>query len=133
MCISILWSYILIIKFIEFNSLCLYCLPKYQFTSLTLKASIATKVVCFCHLLKCFRSLFYNQCRPRSDCYGSTLFASTLTLVNNVSKYLQQTTFSDAIYCCGSKGYRPIQMQHSTPLPHTHTYPATKTKDTINK
>ena len=28
----------------------------------------------------------------------STPFASTLTLVNNVSKFIQQTTFSDAFF-----------------------------------
>ena len=41
---------------------------------LTLKAPIATKVVCFSPLLKCLRSLYGNQCGPRSDCsYGSSL------------------------------------------------------------
>ena len=29
---------------------------------------IATKVVCFSHLLKCLRSLYGKQCGPRSDC-----------------------------------------------------------------
>ena len=45
-----------------------------------------TKVISFCLLLKCFRSLFDRQRRPRTDCSCSlsTLFASTLTLVNNV-------------------------------------------------
>ena len=33
---------------------------------LTLKAPIATKVVCFSHLLKCLRSLYGKQCGPRS-------------------------------------------------------------------
>ena len=43
--------------------------------SLTLNASIATKVVCFSRLLKCFRSLYGKQCGPRSDCsYRSSLF-----------------------------------------------------------
>ena len=42
---------------------------------LTLKASIATKVVCFSRLLKCLRSLYGKQCGPRSDCsYRSSLF-----------------------------------------------------------
>ena len=42
---------------------------------LTLNAPIATKVFCFSHLLKCFRSLYGKQCGPRSDCsYGSSLF-----------------------------------------------------------
>ena len=42
---------------------------------LTLKAPIATKVVCFSCLLKCLRSLYGKQCGPRSDCsYRSSLF-----------------------------------------------------------
>ena len=42
---------------------------------LTLKAPIATKVVCFSRLLKCLRSLFGKQCGPRSVCsYRSSLF-----------------------------------------------------------
>ena len=70
---------------------------------------ITTKVVCFCRLLNCFRSLFDKQCMPRSDCScrssliwvhtvcgavwsGSTLFAYILKVVNNVSKCMQQTT-----------------------------------------
>ena len=50
---------------------------------LTLNAPIATKVVCFSRLLKCLRSLYGKQCRPRSGpigavCSRSTLFASIL-------------------------------------------------------
>ena len=42
---------------------------------LTLNAPIATKVVCFSHLLKCERRLYGKQCGPRSDCsYRSSLF-----------------------------------------------------------
>ena len=42
---------------------------------LTLNAPIATKVICFSHLLKCLRSLYCKQCGPRSDCsYWSSLF-----------------------------------------------------------
>ena len=42
---------------------------------LTLNVPIATKVVCFSCLLKCLRSHFGKQCRPRSDCsYRSSLF-----------------------------------------------------------
>ena len=41
---------------------------------LTLKAPIATNVVCFSRLLKYLRSLYNKQCRPRSDCsYRSSL------------------------------------------------------------
>ena len=44
-------------------------------SSLTLNATIATKVVCFSCLLKCLRSLYGKQCGPRSDCsYRSSLF-----------------------------------------------------------
>ena len=35
---------------------------------LTLKAPIATKVVCFSCLLKCLRSIYDKQCGLRSDC-----------------------------------------------------------------
>ena len=41
----------------------------------TLNAPITTKIVCFSRLLKCLRSLYDKQCRPRSDC---SLFASIL-------------------------------------------------------
>ena len=42
---------------------------------LTLNAPMATKGVCFSHLLKCLRSIYGKQCGPRSDCsYRSSLF-----------------------------------------------------------
>ena len=45
------------------------------FIVLTLNAPITIKVVCFSRLLKCLRSLYGEQCRPRSDCsYRSSLF-----------------------------------------------------------
>ena len=48
--------------------------PQYH-SNLTHNAPIATKVVCFSHLLKCLRSLYGKQCRPISDCsYRSSLF-----------------------------------------------------------
>ena len=55
---------------------------------LNIKASISTKVVCFCGLLKCSRSHFIKQCRPRSDyfCKSSPIWVHTVTLVYNVSK-----------------------------------------------
>ena len=37
--------------------------------------------------------------------YRFTLFASKITLVNGVSKHMQQTTISDAFYRC-NKGLR---------------------------
>ena len=55
---------------------------------LTLNAPIATKVVCFSHLLKCFRSLYGKQCGPRSE-FGSKLFASILNLSVMLGNYLQ--------------------------------------------
>ena len=39
--------------------------------------------------------ILFKQCGPRS---GSTLFASSHELVNNVSKYLQQTASADVIF-----------------------------------
>ena len=50
---------------------------------LALNRPIATKFVCFSHLLKCLRSIYGKQCGPRSDgsyrsravCSGSKLFA----------------------------------------------------------
>ena len=71
---------------------------------LTLKAPIATKVVCFSGLLKCLRSLYGKQCGPRSDCSigavcsGSTLFASILNMSVMQGKYLQQTSSADDIF-----------------------------------
>ena len=71
--------------------------------SLTLKAPITTKVVCFCRLLNCFRSLSNKQCRLRSDCSlravwsGSTLFVSIHSFVKYVNKYLQME-FSDDFF-----------------------------------
>ena len=59
---------------------------------ISLNAPIATKVVCFSHLLKCLRSLYGKQCGPRSDCSGSTLFASILNSSVMLGNYLQQKT-----------------------------------------
>ena len=75
-------------------------------TILTLKAPIATKVVCFSRLLKCLRSLYGKQCGPRSDCsYRSSLFwvhavASILNLSVMLGNYLQQTTSAEDIFRC---------------------------------
>ena len=53
---------------------------------LSLKAPIATKVVCFSRLLKCLRSLYGKQCGPRSDCsYRSSLiWVNTVSILNFV-------------------------------------------------
>ena len=68
-------------------------------TTCAFNAPISTKVVCFSRLLKCLRSLYGNQCGPRSDCCsGSTLFAFILNLSVMLGNYLQQTTFSDALF-----------------------------------
>ena len=68
---------------------------------------MATKVVCFSHLLKCFRSLYGKQCGPRSDCScsGSTLFASIHNSSVMLGNYLQQTTFSDAFFLLALKPF----------------------------
>ena len=50
---------------------------------LTLKVPITTNVVCFCRLLKCFRSLTSKQRRPRSDCS----YRSSLIWVHSVCLY----------------------------------------------
>ena len=50
-----------------------------------------------CCLLICFKSLLVKLCRPRS---GSTMFASTITLVNNVSNYVQQMTQAVDLFRC---------------------------------
>ena len=76
---------------------------------LTLNAPIATKIVCFSHLLKCLSSLYGKQCGPRLDCsYRSSLFwvhavcFYTEFVSNNghffCSRRLQQTTFSDVFF-----------------------------------
>ena len=60
-------------------------LPYTQNKCLTLNLPIATKVVCFSRLLKCLRSLYGEQCGPRSDCsYRSSLF-----WVHSVCFYIQ--------------------------------------------
>ena len=64
----------------EMPTILIFCITiwnvkNWQITILTLNAPIATKVVCFSHLLKCLRSLYGKQCGPRSDCsYRSSLF-----------------------------------------------------------
>ena len=75
-------------------------------TILTLNAPIATKVVCFSHLLKCLRSPMANIVDPDQTapigavCSGSMLFASILNLSVMLGNYLQQTTSADNIFRC---------------------------------
>ena len=69
---------------------------------LTINAPIATKVVGFSRLLKCLRSLYGNQCGPRSDCsYRSSLFwvhpvCFYTYFVSNVSPMLIQVLVGGA-------------------------------------
>ena len=44
-----------------------------------------------------FKNLYGKQCGPRSDCSGSTLFASILNSSVMLGSYLQQTTSADNI------------------------------------
>ena len=68
---------------------------------LTLKASNATKVVCFSPLLKCLRASMANSVDPDQTapvgavCSGSTLFASILNSSVMLGNCLQQTTSAD--------------------------------------
>ena len=66
---------------------------------LTLNAQIATKVVCFSHMLKCLRSLYGKQCGPRSDC-SYTLFPFIPNWSVMLGNYLQQMTSADNIFRC---------------------------------
>ena len=66
------------ISLLDKNSLLIYefemCIIL-SWNNLTLKAPIATKVICFSRLLKCLRSLYGKQRGPRSDCsHRSSLF-----------------------------------------------------------
>ena len=74
---------------------------------LTLKAPIATKVVCLSRLPKCLRSIYGRKCGPRPDlryigavCSGSTLFASILDSPVMLGNYMKQTTSADDIFRC---------------------------------
>ena len=69
--------------------------------ALTLKAPIATKVVCFSRLLNCLRSLYGKQFRPDQTavlCPRCLLlyFIRSVMLAN----ILQQTTSADDIFTC---------------------------------
>ena len=79
---------------------------------LTLKAPIATKVVCLSCLLKCLRNLYDKQCGPRLDWEQSDLGPSCLLLYlnssvmldNHCSRRLQQTAFFRFIFSWRLKG-----------------------------
>ena len=62
--------------------------------------TLTLKVVCFCCLLKRFRSLLIKQCRSRSDCFcrGSLIWVHTVcryTYIWQCKKYVQH---SDAFF-----------------------------------
>ena len=69
---------------------------------LTFNAPIATKVVCFAHLLKSLRRLYGKQCGPPigAVCSESTLFASIPNLSAMLGNSLHQTTSADGIFRC---------------------------------
>ena len=83
--------------------------------TLTLNAPIATKVVCFSRLLKCFRSLYGKQCGPRSDC-SYRLFASILNSSVMLGNYLQQTTSADDISDTFFLGALRVKCEYRRPL-----------------
>ena len=68
--------------------------------TLTLKAPIAIKVVCFYHLLKCLRSLYDKQCGPRLSVLGPHCLLLYLNSSLMLGNYLQQTTSVDDIFRC---------------------------------
>ena len=63
-------------------------------TVLTLKAPIATKVVCFSRLLKCLEASMANSVNPDQTCSGSTLFACILKFASNVWQLFAADDFS---------------------------------------
>ena len=73
---------------------------------LTLKAPIATKVVCLSRLPKCLRSIYGRKCGPRPDCsYRSSLFwvnavSSILDSSVMLGNFMKQTTSADDIFRC---------------------------------
>ena len=73
---------------------------------LTLKAPIATKVVCLSRLPKCLRSIYDRSVDPDQTapigavCSGSTLFASILDSSVMLGNYMKQTTSADDIFRC---------------------------------
>ena len=73
---------------------------------LTLNAPIATKVVCFSHLLKCLRSLYGKQCGPRSDCS----YRSSLVWVHTVCFYTQFVSNARQLFAADDFSRRHFQM-----------------------
>ena len=93
---------------------------------------ITTKVVCFCHLLKCFRSLS-NRVHPGQTapigavCSGSTL-SLYLTLLNNVSINLQQMTKADKFSDEYFAGILRVNVYRKTMMPYSTIYIGVKDK-----
>ena len=77
-----------------------------EFLSLTLKAPMATKVVCFSHLLKCLRSLYGKQCGPRPDCS----YWSSLIWVHNVSFHTKSVRNARQLFVADHFSRRHFQM-----------------------
>ena len=90
------------------DTVTLYYVTGFCMSTSALNAPIATKVVCYCRLLKCLRSLYDKQYGLRSDCsYRSSLFwvhaVFFYTLYVSYVRQLfaadiKQTTFSDAFF-----------------------------------
>ena len=96
---------------------------------LILNAQIATKVVCFSHLLKCLRTSMANSVDPDQTapigavCSGSTLFASLLNSSVMLGNYLQQTTSVDDIFTCIFFGALRVKFHLATPVYNCKNWP----------
>ena len=75
-------------------------------TFITLNAPIATKEVCFSHLLKCLRSLCGKQCGPRSDCSHR----SSLIWVLDVCFYTSFVSNARQLFAADDFSRRHFQM-----------------------
>ena len=73
---------------------------------LTLKAPIATKVICFSHLLKCLRSLYGKQCGLRSDCS----YRSSLIWVQAVCFYTKFVSNARQLFAANNFSRQHFQM-----------------------
>ena len=71
------------------------CVMHRLFFVLTLNAPIATKVLCFSHLLKCLRSLYGKQRSSLFWVHAVCFYINSSVMLGN---YFLQTTFSDAFF-----------------------------------
>ena len=83
-----------------------------------MQTPISTKVICFCHLLKCFKSFFDKQCRLRSA-FSCMILVHTVCLYayitpkmlsNMCSRQLKQQTFSDVVCFAGASRVKAKQL-----------------------